>query len=103
MVLKIKDKLSEYFPDTKKSVVKNALITAQGIFKAKSVNLNEVKQLLPEILENKKTELDSHYRRLTRFFCLPNEEKLELSKTLLKVGLLLIGRHKSHLLIPFYL
>lgn len=43
MVLQINDKLTSYFEVIKASVVKNAFIVLQGIFKAKSVNLNEVK------------------------------------------------------------
>lgn len=65
MVLQISNKLTSYFGEIKESTVKNAFITLQGIFKAKSVNLNEVKLALPEILENRTTDIESHYRRLT--------------------------------------
>lgn len=68
MTLKIPAKIMGYFPDKKESVVKNALIVAQGIFKAKSVNLKEVKDELPDILGNRNTAPESNYRRLTRFF-----------------------------------
>lgn len=97
MVLQINDKLTSYFREIKKSTVKNAFITLQGIFKAKSVNLNEVKLALPEILDNRTTDIESHYRRLTRFFNLPNEEKEELSKSLLCVSLVLLGKSKKNL------
>lgn len=97
MVLQINDKLTSYFEDIKASVVKNAFIVLQGIFKAKSVNLNEVKLELPEVLDNQTTEIDSHYRRLTRFFNLPDTEKRKLSESLLCVGLVLLGTSKSKL------
>lgn len=97
MVLQINDKLTSYFREIKGSTVKNAFITLQGIFKAKSVNLNEVKLVLPEILDNRTTDIESHYRRLTRFFNLPNEEKEELSKSLLCVSLVLLGKSKKNL------
>jgi len=97
MVLQINAKLTTYFKGIKRSTVKNALITLQGIFKAKSVNLNEVKLVLPEILDNKTTEIESHYKRLTRFFNLPDEEKRKLSESLLCVGLLLLGKSKKTL------
>jgi len=97
MILSIKDKFKEYFPKLKSTVLKNVLIVAFGIFKAKSVNLNEVKLELPSILNNKKTSLDSHYRRLTRFFTLSDEEKSGLSEALLKASLRMLGRKKKHL------
>ena len=97
MVLQINDKLTSYFGEIKESIVKNTFITLQGIFKAKSVNLNEVKLVLPEILDNRTTGIESHYRRLTRFFNLPNDEKEELSKSLLCVGLVLLGESKKNL------
>jgi len=64
MVLQINDKLTSYFGEIKESIVKNTFITLQGIFKAKSVNLNEVKLVLPEILDNRTTGIESHYMRI---------------------------------------
>lgn len=97
MILSIEDKFKEYFPNIKSTILKNVLIVALGIFKSKSVNLNEVKLELPSILNNKRTTVDSHYRRLTRFFTLPDEEKLVLSEALLKASLAMIGKKKKHL------
>ena len=97
MVLEISNKVSSFFEGTKESVVKNTMIVCQGIFKAKSVNLNEVKLVLPEILENKETKIDSHYKRLTRFFNLPDEQKRELSESLLRVSMVLLGNTKKNL------
>ena len=64
MVLQINDKLTSYFGGIKESIVKNTFITLQGIFKAKSVNLNEVKLVLPEILDNRTTGIESYYMRI---------------------------------------
>lgn len=97
MVLQINDKLTSFFTDIKESVVKNAMIVLQGIFKAKSVNLNEVKLVLPEILDNRTTSIESHYKRLTRFFNLPDEEKRQLSERLLCISLVLLGQTKKNL------
>lgn len=96
MVLKINDKLSSFFTTIKASVVKNMFVVLLGIFKAKSVNLNEVKEVLPEILKNNSTQLDSHYKRLIRFFNLPDKEKRELSESLLCISLVLLGQSKKH-------
>lgn len=97
MVLQINNKLTSYFGEIKESNVKNAFIVLQGVFKAKSVNLNEVKLELPEILDNQTTEIDSHYKRLTRFFNLPDKEKRKLSESLLCVGLVLLGNSRKNL------
>lgn len=95
--MKIPTKIMEYFSEQKESVIKNALIVAQGIFKAKSVNLKEVKDELPDILKNKKTQPESNYRRLTRFFEMPDEEKEALFKDMLKASLSMIQAKKAHL------
>jgi len=97
MTLEIPAKIIEYFPDHKASVVKNMLLLAQGIYKAKSVNLEEVKNELPDLLANKTTLPDSHYKRLTRFFLLPEKERIKLSQKLLAASLKVLGAEKRHL------
>ena len=69
MILKIPVKITEKFGSVRKSVVKNMLITLQGIFYAKSVNLSEVKDELPQILK-KETSPSGNYKRLIRFLYL---------------------------------
>lgn len=95
--MEIPAKIMGYFPDQKGSVIKNALIVAQGIFKAKSVNLKEVKDELPDILGNRDTTPESNYRRLTRFFQLPDKEKEKLFKQMLTASINLIKEKKSNL------
>lgn len=97
MTIEISDKVKEYFPDQDETVVKNALIVAQGIFKAKSVNLKEVKDELPDILGNKQTQPESNYKRLTRFFQLSEEEKESLWQALLKASVSLLAEKESKL------
>ena len=101
MTIKIPVKIMGYFPEQKESVIKNALIVAQGIFKAKSVNLKEVKDELPDILGNRDTVPESNYRRLTRFFQLPDEEKEILFKQMLAASINLINEKKSNLVNAF--
>jgi len=84
--------ISSYFSKYPAHVVKNLLITTQGIFAAKSTNLNEVKDELGNILKNQETTKPaSNYKRLIRFFQLPDEEKQDLVKSLLCVGFCLLG------------
>jgi len=97
MTIKDSAKIMGYFPNQKESVVKNTLIIAQGIFKAKSVNLKEVKDELPDILGNRNTLPESNYRRLTRFFQMPDEEKEVLFKQMLAASINLIKEKKSNL------
>lgn len=51
-ILQIPIKFTEKFGEVRKSIIKNMVITLQGIFHAKSVNLAEVKDELPRLLEN---------------------------------------------------
>ena len=84
--------ISSYFSKYPDHVVKNLLVTTQGIFAAKSTNLNEVKDELGNILENQETTKPaSNYKRLIRFFQLSDEEKQDLVKSLLCVGFCLLG------------
>ena len=99
--MEISTKIMEYFPEQKESVIKNALIVAQGIFKAKSVNLKEVKDELPDILGKKTTQPESNYKRLIRFFQLSDEEKEGLFKSMLQGSLRMVQAKKTHLVNAF--
>ena len=101
MTIEIPTKIMGYFPDQKESVIKNALIVAQGIFKAKSVNLKEVKDELPDILGNQETAPESNYKRLTRFFLLPDEAKQHLFKQMLTASINLLNEKPSNLATAF--
>lgn len=91
MILEIPIKFTEKFGKVRKSTIKNMVITLQGIFHAKSVNLAEVKDELPRLLENK-TNSESNYKRLIRFFQIPDEEKKILIPQLLQIGIELISK-----------
>ena len=90
-----------FFSKHEDHVVKNLLICAQGIYAAKTTNLNEVKDQLGVILGNQKTtKPESNYQRLIRFFNIPDEEKLDLVKSLLFMGFYLLklkGRKPKYL------
>lgn len=92
MTITLPDEITSYFSKQKPSVVKNLLITTEGIFASKSTNLNEVKNELGTILQNQeKTKPSSNYKRLIRFFNLEDKEKKELVKSLLCVGFCLLN------------
>jgi len=92
MKFTLPSEITSYFLKYPDHVVKNLLITTQGIFAAKSTNLNEVKDELGNILKNQETtKPESNYKRLIRFFQLPDEEKQDLVKSLLCVGFCLLG------------
>jgi len=77
------------------------LICTQGIYAAKSTNLNEVKDKVGLILGNQSTtKPESNYQRLIRFFNIPDEEKEDLIKSLLFLGFYLLklkGRKPKYL------
>ena len=69
------------------------MITVQGVFGAKSTNLNKVKDELGRILENESsTKPSSNYHRLIRFFQLDEKEKESLIKSLLCISFCLLNQ-----------
>lgn len=90
MSLPILDKIKVYFPDQKKSSVKNLLIMCASIFEAESTNLNKVKRKIGKITGNLQSSPAANYRRSTRFFNLPDEEKRALMRILVFLIVFLI-------------
>jgi len=95
------DEITIFFPNQEDHVIQNLLICTQGIYAAKSTNLNEVKDHLGVILGNQSTtKPESNYQRLLRFFNIPDEEKADLVKSLLFLGFYLLklkGRKPKYL------
>ena len=76
MSLPLPEQFTKYFTDHSPTDVKNLLITAESIFEAETTNLNKVKKKVCRVTENFRTSPESNYKRLTRFFTLPNKRKL---------------------------
>jgi len=93
--------ITTFFPKQEDHVIQNLLICTQGIYAAKSSNLNEVKDELGVILGNQSTtKPESNYQRLVRFFNIPDEEKVDLVKSLLFLSFYLLklkGRKPKYL------
>lgn len=84
--------ITPFFSGHAEHVVKNLFITAEGIFAAKSTNLNDVKDEIANILENQETtKPESNYKRLIRFFNISDQDKESLSKSLLCVSFCILG------------
>ena len=93
MTLPLNAEITFFFSEHESHVVQNLLITTQGVFGAKSTNLNKVKDELGRILENEEsTKPSSNYRRLIRFFQLDGEEKESLIKSLLCISFCLLNQ-----------
>ncbi len=93
MALPLIEQITTFFPKHDKTVVKNLLITTEGIFESESTNLNKVKKKLGKVTGNLETKPESNYKRLIRFF--NTEEKRELIKSLVCLSMYLIGKKKS--------
>lgn len=93
MALPLTEQITMFFPKHDKTVVKNLLITAEGIFESESTNLNKVKKKLGRVTGNLKTKPESNYKRLIRFF--NTEEKRELIKSLVCLSMYLLGKKQS--------
>jgi len=92
MTLPLTDEIKQYFSGNDEAVVRNLFVASEGIFAAKSTNLNEVKDELGNILHNADTtKPESNYQRLLRFFRIKEEEKIELTKSLLCVSFCILG------------
>lgn len=85
-----------FFSEHEEHTVQNLLITAQGIYGAKSTNLNKVKDELGRILENAETtKPESNYQRLIRFFGASETEKESLIKSLLCISFCVLNGKSS--------
>jgi len=96
MHLPLPVEVTSFFSNETTAVVKNLMIATEGIFAAKSTNLNKVKDHLGNILENQDTTLPaSNYKRLTRFFEISDEEKERLTKSILCAVFFILGSKRS--------
>ena len=92
MLLPLDVEITSFFPNHAEHVIRNLLIITEGIFSAKSTNLNLVKDELSNILENQETtKPESNYKRLIRFFQIDDTEKQSLTRSLLCVGYCILG------------
>lgn len=92
MTLPLSDEIKGYFSKHEEHVVTNLFLAAEGVFEAKTTNLNEVKDKLANILGNQETtKPESNYQRLIRFFRTPDEGKQDLIQCLLLVSFCVLG------------
>ncbi|MFC0185958.1 hypothetical protein ACFSDG_00095 [Pseudarcicella hirudinis] len=62
------DKFTPSFSDFGKSTIQNLFLVCNAVLKSRSTNLNVIKDYLPDLLQNQRTQQASHYKRLIRFF-----------------------------------
>lgn len=62
------DKFNIDLPKHQKTLLKTAFVIICGIIVKETVNLNKLKNQIGTITDKGKTDANSHYRRLTRFF-----------------------------------
>ena len=65
------DKTTEFAQDLSPALLKNLIAIGCAILVKETVNLNKLKNQIGTLLGNQQTQVDSHYRRLTRFFDSP--------------------------------
>ena len=101
MQLPIPSQITSFFSNHAEHIVKNLFIVIQGVFESRTTNLSLVKDEMSNILGNQeRTKSESNYKRLIRFFQLPDEEKQNLIKSLLCFGFFLLqnnGRKPKYL------
>lgn len=99
MPLPIPDQITSFFTGHKPHVIQNLFIVAEGVFESRTTNLNVVKDKLGNITGvGDQVQACSHYKRLIRFFQLPDAEKKVLTDLLLSVSFFFLqsgGRTKA--------
>lgn len=92
MPLSLANEITTYFANYAPHTVNNLMITVQGVFEAKSTNLNKIKLELPNIIDNgKATKSVSHYTRLYRFFKDNEVNQVDFMRSLVLASLHLLG------------
>jgi hypothetical protein len=64
----LSDKFTKDLPKSQGTLVKTLFVIICGIMVKETINLNKVKNQIGTITDKEKTQANSHYRRLTRFF-----------------------------------
>ena len=62
------DKTKQYAQDLSPALLNNLVLIGCAILVKETLNLNKLKNHVAVLLDQKTTQTDSHYRRLTRFF-----------------------------------
>jgi len=75
--------------------IKNLFLILGAILQAKTVNLYALRDEIGKLLGDKKTKVESHYRRLTRFFV--DNKDSELWSLILRFGYVLLGENFKYL------
>ena len=99
MSLPIPNQITSIFTGCKDHIVQNLFIVVEGVFESRTTNLNVVKDKLGNIIGvGDQVQACSHYKRLIRFFQLPDCEKKTLTDLLLSVSFFFLqsgGRTKA--------
>ncbi len=84
MTIPLTQQVTRFFTNYNDHIVRNLLVVSQAVFASKTTNLNRAKDQVSAILENQDTTMpESNYKRMIRFFNLPDEEKERLVESLL--------------------
>lgn len=86
-----------YFDGFDESITQNLFLVCSAIILARTTNLSVLKDYLPQLLSNSKTQSASHYKRLIRFFRLKEPDKLV--KSILKLIFQLLDERIKYLVL----
>jgi len=89
------DKFSILYINYGVCTIKNLFLLLGAILQAKTVNLYALRDEIGKLLGDKKTKVESHYRRLTRFF-VSNKDN-DLWSLILHFGYVLLGENFKYL------
>lgn len=81
-------------PQFSRSLASNSLLLALAILQARTVNLYVLRETIGPLLGTTSRQLDSHYKRLTRFLCQQAASEAWLALLRLAFSLLALPTHK---------
>jgi len=95
MQFPLSNEVSKYFEKSDETTLKSLFTITEGLFEAKSTNLNKVKLEMGRVREKPETNEESHYKFMLRFFDLSEDEKRHLIQGLLVMIFLKLKVHQS--------
>ena len=69
------DRFKTFMPEHSKAVLKTFFMIVECVLKLRTVSLYKCKDKMAGVTGKKKTQADSHYKRLIRFFCIKSIDK----------------------------
>jgi len=99
MIFPLQGQVSEFFRESSDLTVNKFMMVSEGIFEAKTTNMNRVKDLMGRVRDKPETLPVSHYTYMMRFYELSDVEKKKLIKAVSCLCFYLLGDKVKYLIL----